>query len=398
MNAAAIIAEYNPFHKGHAYHIDETKKATNADCIIALMSGNFVQRGTPAIFDKYTRAHSAILAGADLVLELPVIYATGSAEFFAENSIKILNRINGINYISFGVEHEKLEDLTKIANLLTYENEEFKLDIKKHLNEGDSIAVARGKALENQINGSTNIFTMSNNILGVEYLKALKKTSSSIKPLAIKRIGNNYNDIIATSDFPSATAIRKMFLNGDLANVNLAIPNDIFIYFKNIKPLFENDFSIILNHALLNNYGKFNEFLDVDDKLANRIENCMGKGAFYSFSDLTMLLKSKNYTYTRISRVLTHIMLGIKKNDVIEPEYCRVLGFNKNGSKFIKENKNTLNSILFTDANKIKNTLSEKALGSLEKDIYASNIYRMAMSNKHGIIIPDEYRHKPEII
>ena len=398
MNVSAIIAEYNPCHKGHAYHIRKTREMTEAECIVVIMSGNYVQRGIPAMFDKYTRAHAAILAGADLVIELPVIYATASAEFFAENAVKIINKLGNVNTLTFGVEQDDLSVLSKIADILIDEPDEFKDTLKFFMKNGESVATARTKALCRYIPDADRIVASPNNILAIEYIKAIKRYCVNIDAVGIKRIGNGYNDELPTTKYPSATAIRKMYDNGNDTDIRSAVPSEIYEYFRGENNISADDFNSILNCSLLHNKGCYNSFLDVDDRLANRIEKNMRNGKFYGFSELAMQLKTKNYTFTRICRILTHIMLEIRKNDIIEPEYSRVLAFNNTGSKYIKELKKSDNNILFTDINSIKNILSENAIRSLEKDIYASDLYRMVMYEKNGILIPDEFRHKPEIV
>lgn len=398
MNVTAIIAEYNPCHKGHIYHIRKTRELTKPDCLIVVMSGNYVQRGIPAIFDKYTRAHSAVLAGADLVLELPVIYSTASAEFFAENSVKILKNLGNVSNLSFGVENDDKKILSEIADILINEPDEFRKMLKKYVREGNSVATARAKALSVIDERAEKIISSPNNILAIEYIKAIKKNNANIAHFGIKRIGNGYNDPVATTEYPSATAIRNMYHNKELDAVKSGMSDEIFNYIKDKRPLSENDFNVVLNQALLKNAGNFDSFFDVDEKIANRIDNIIKKGTFYNYNELAMLLKTRNYTYTRICRILSHIMLGIGKDDITEPSYCRVLAFNDAGSRYIKETKKSGNNMLFTDIKQIKNTLSGRALRSLEKDIYASDIYRMIMYEKHGMIIPDEFRHKPEIL
>ncbi|WP_455718849.1 tRNA(Met) cytidine acetate ligase, partial [Anaerosporobacter sp.] len=216
MQVVGLITEYNPFHNGHAYHIQKAKEITNADYVIVIMSGNYVQRGTPAIIDKYSRTLMALNNGADIVIELPVIYATASAETFAAGAIRILHDLGIVNSICFGSECGDLTLLSSIAKALCIESEEFRDTLLKYLRQGLSYPMARKHALLNTIELSnyTNqqieqVIESSNNILGVEYLKALYRLSSNIVPYTILREGSGYNDLTLDTTFSSASALRK---------------------------------------------------------------------------------------------------------------------------------------------------------------------------------------------
>jgi len=212
MKLAAIVCEYNPFHKGHQYHIEETKRKTGCDGIVAVMSGNFVQRGEGALFSKETRAKAAVLGGADLVLELAPYFAVQSAEAFSLGALKIITSIPEIKYLSFGAEEENIDILKKAASILTDEPQSYKTALKEELDKGISYPTARQKALlKIGENDAAKALSSPNNILGVEYLKALKKFKSDIVPIAVKRVGAAH-DSKAAGDMVSASYLREAYL------------------------------------------------------------------------------------------------------------------------------------------------------------------------------------------
>ena len=235
MKTIGIIAEYNPFHTGHEYHILKTKELTGADRVVVIMSGNFVQRGTPAICDKYTRATAAILGGADLVLELPAYYSCGSAEFFAMGAVSILNQLQIIDYLSFGTESDNIESLNQIADILVNEPDEYKSLLMNELNSGNNMAVARSNALLTYTGNSLfhDLVNSPNNILALEYLKALKNFCSPISPVNILREGAGYHDKSFDMKHTSATALRECFNNKDFRLIRNFTPDRIFNLYEN---------------------------------------------------------------------------------------------------------------------------------------------------------------------
>lgn len=213
MNITAIISEYNPLHKGHLYHIETARKETNADFMIAIMSGNFVQRGTPAIVDKYIRAEAALKSGIDLVLELPVMYATASAEYFALGGVSLADTLGCVTHLSFGSECGNAEKMMETATLLLDEPEEMKAPLKEALKEGLSFPAARAKAVKTIRPELADILEEPNNILGIEYCKAILKRKSRIQPHTICRRGQGYHSETTDESFASATGIRKLWGN-----------------------------------------------------------------------------------------------------------------------------------------------------------------------------------------
>ena len=403
MKTVGIIAEYNPCHKGHAYHIEQAKKLTGSDCAVIIMSGNFVQRGMPAIADKFTRAHTAVLSGADLVIELPVAYSTSSAEFFAKGAVSILNSLGNIDYLSFGMEADSLNCFERIVDILHNEPDEYKSVYKENLRLGMTVPAAREDALLKYVNDELpDIITSPNNILAIEYLKALKQINSTIKPCGVKRLGNNYHDTFVTTEYPSATAIRQLYLNGNEKDLSDGLLPDVYAYLKKyqgiLMPVFPDDVSGLINYALTINKDCLNTFLDIDDKLANRINNVMAHPKVYSLTELIDAIKTKNLTYTRISRAFIHVLLNIKKSDLTIPCYARILACNETGRQYIRETKKKSDIPFITDVASAKKDLSEQACTMLEKDLFASIIYKQVVKTSYGTDVPDDYRRGPEIL
>ena len=410
MKTVGIIAEYNPFHTGHQYHIETTKKLTNADCVIVIMSGNYVQRGFPAIADKHTRARTAILGGADLVIELPTIYATGSAEAFAMGAISILDKIGMVDMVSFGAETDNIDLLSKIADILHNEPDKYKDILQNNLKKGMSMPTARANALSTYFSDKSidNIINTPNNILALEYLKALKHFNSKIQPMCVLRQGSGYHGTELDTEFASATALRECFSNEDFHNLSTFMPKDVYLAYKDIHgismPIFSEDMNALMYHSLFSNEHILEDYLDISNNLANKIRNQLKTGNFSNYTDLVLSLKSKELTYTRISRSLLHILLGIKNSDFLEikesnfPGYLRVLGFNENGRKALAQIKENTELSIITNISDNINSLTDTQKKMLELDIYGTNIYRTIVNNKFKTNLKDEYRVHPLII
>lgn len=350
MNITGIITEYNPFHNGHLHHLTSARKITNCDGVVCIMSGNFVQRGEPAIIDKWKRAEMALLNGVDLVIELPTFYAVSSAEFFAKGSINILNKIGVINNIFFGSECGDIKLLYKIAKLLTNEPKELQLKIKENLKSGITYAKAREKALIDILNESSlcEVLTNSNNILGIEYIKAIINSKSNITPLTLKREGSKYNDKQLDTVFSSATSIRKNIKEGlDLNLLKNHMPlismNFLDTLIKNNYPFtFEEKMYNYVKYRILTNCIDFNNLFEVKEGIDNKLLKEIYHSS--SYEDLIFRVKSKRYTYTKISRLLSQLFFSLDNysfNELIKEEnlYARILGFNDTGRLILKEMK-----------------------------------------------------------
>lgn len=346
MNITGIITEYNPFHNGHKFHLEESKKQTKSDGTICIMSGNFVQRGGPAIIDKWKRTELALNNGVDLIIELPTFYAVSSAEFFAKGAVSILNSLNIVNNLFFGSEIGDAKALSEIAKVLVSEDERFQNILKENLSLGLTFAKAREKSLIEYLNSSeiNNIITSSNNILGIEYIKAILKLNSSINPVALKREGSNYNDKSLSQTFSSATSIREVLKNtSNIEDLKNIIPLESYEVFSKLQEqdyrfTFEEEMFKYIKYKIQTNCVNFNNLYEVTEGLDNKIIKEISSSN--SLHEFILKIKSKRYTYSKISRILTHIYLGLDNDDFkdIANEnnlYVRVLGFNKTGREIL---------------------------------------------------------------
>ena len=346
MNITGIITEYNPFHNGHKFHLEESKKQTKSDGTICIMSGNFVQRGGPAIIDKWKRTEMALNNGVDLIIELPTFYAVSSAEFFAKGAVSILNSLNIVNNLFFGSEIGDAKALSEIAKVLVSEDERFQNILKENLSLGLTFAKAREKSLIEYLNRSeiNNIITSSKNILGIEYIKAILKLNSSINPVALKREGSNYNDKSLSQTFSSATSIREVLKNtSNIEDLKNIIPLESYEVFSKLQEqdyrfTFEEEMFKYIKYKIQTNCVNFNNLYEVTEGLDNKIIKEISSSN--SLHEFILKIKSKRYTYSKISRILTHIYLGLDNDDFkdIANEnnlYVRVLGFNKTGREIL---------------------------------------------------------------
>lgn len=386
MKVLGIICEYNPFHKGHRYHIEESLIKTGADAVICLMSGDFVQRGDPAIISKWKRAETAILNGADLVLELPCIYSTASAEAFAYGAVNIMNKLGIIDWLTFGSESDDLESLQKLALLLNYETEEYKSLLKDNLKQGHSYPCARQKAIE-MINRHLALFLKgSNNVLAIEYLKALNKLKSNISPISIKRISSDYKSKKTQGEFSSATAIRELLLTGKDVKPFVPLSSLKILCDSEYRDL--NDFDSILLY-LLRSIDP--EELSMIDYMNDGVDNIF-KNRILKTNNISALLKlsaNKRHTETRLKRALTNLLLGIKRDlrqntlKSFDDHYARVLAFDKVGAKLLSDMKSQEQLKIITKSANYKRQLGEEASNLFELDLKASDIYSNIKRNDY---------------
>lgn len=385
MNITGIITEYNPFHNGHLYHLTEAKSATKTDGIVCIMSGNFVQRGGPAIIDKWKRTEMALNNGVDLVIELPTYYAVSSAEFFAKGSVSILNSLGIVNNIFFGSECGNTEKLIKIAKVLTNEDEDFRNILKENLTLGLTFAKSREKSLVEYFKDDelTSILSSSNNILGIEYIKALLRLNSTIAPNTLKREGASYNEKNLTSSFASATSIRETVkANKSLSSLKDFMPEESFKIFNQQKEndypfVFDEDMYTYIKYKIQTNCVNFNNLYEVTEGLDNKIIKEISSST--SYNDLVLKIKSKRYTFSKISRILTHIFIGLDNFNINELNdesnlYARVLGFNKTGREMLSLIKANSNIPLITKLPRFNDN------PLLELDIQATKAYSILNS------------------
>ena len=409
MKAIGIVVEYNPFHNGHLYHIARSKQETDAKYVIAVISGNFVQRGNTSIVNKWTKARMALLNGVDLVIELPTVYSISSAENFAEGAIKILNSLGIVDTLSFGMEANDIATLNNIANVLYNEPKDYVTILSHELKKGNSYPKARENALLmylNDIKRYANVLSGSNNILGIEYLKAMRKTKSTITPIGIKREKVLYNDKYIVDEFASATAIRKMLMTKELNDISKVMPRNSYLLLgEELKKghyvidlsRFEKEIIFTLRKMTSEEIAKLP---DVSEGLEHSIKNAAD--SCNTLNELINIVKTKRFTQTRIQRILLYALLGIDKRlmeiSKKHTPYVRVLGFNNKGKELISEMMH-LNPKLnvVTSVKKYIDTVANKSLKEmLEKDILATNIYTLGYySDSYSNL---DYTNKIEIL
>ena len=390
-----IIAEYNPFHNGHSYHIQNTKAQTGADFVVAVMTGNFTQRGNTSVINKWEKTKMALNGDADLVIELPTIYSVSSAENFANGAVKILNELGIVDTISFGMEADDISTLNNIANVLYTEPFEYKTILEQELSKGNSFPKARSNALMmylNDIKRYANILKGSNNILAIEYLKALKKQKSNLVPFGLKREKVYYNSTKIIDEYASSTGIRDLLLHNQLEEARKVIP--------------AKSYSILLNNLRQGTYVL--DIIAYNDEILYKLRNMtvnqianlpdVNEGLEYLIKDISNKtnnlielingIKSKRYTQTRIQRILLYALLGITKEDMDMSKkvipYIRVLGCSEKGKLLLSQINSKAKVITslkkYESANKIKLLSGRKnkmLARMLEIDKIATDIYTL---------------------
>ncbi len=410
MKTAGIVCEYNPLHNGHIYHLNETRRLSGADALVLAMSGNFVQRGEPAILDKWERARLAVSAGADLVLEIPTLYCLADAGRYAKGGIGTLKALGICDFISFGSESGDLESLSLIAERLADNKEEIDRLISENKDLGLSFPTARELAYEKIFGdegkraikdavgdadkdtntnrnadkgGNAEIPTSSNDILAIEYLKQI--SDSGLKPITVKRIGASYNEELnAKQQFQSASAIRKALEKGE--DVSPYVPADVLLKLNQAralgrfgKPAEERLFNLIRYAIISSTAEQIDECPSGGEGLGNRIKEAVIKSD--NLQDLLLASKSKRYTYTRLSRLALQILLGMDRRmyDYETIPYIRILAVSERGRELLSiVKKKELNTApLLTNINKNCNELSSYGKSVLDLDIKAVDIYNM---------------------
>lgn len=397
MNINGIIAEYNPFHSGHKHHLTEAKKQTSADYTIIAMSGNFMQRGAPSLVEKYTRARMALENGADLVLELPVCYAVSSAEYFATGAVTLFDKLGIVNHLCFGSECGDIEPLSKIAQILLDEPAKFSSALRRFLQQGFSYPIARTQALLEYAPSLCcfkDVLSSPNNILGIEYLKALLRRNSAIVPFTAKRVGSDYHDKRFGERQCSALAIRQAILSGqEISVLSNQMPENAYELLKaslsQVPPMRSNDFSVLLHYKLLMESDTgYSQYADVSSDLSDRIRKNLYR--FTDFHGFCEILKTKDMTFTRISRCLLHILLDIKKSDFTDYQridyvpYARVLGFRKAASPLLGSIKEHSSIPLITKLADAEGLLVPEAYRMLLKELKQGSVYESIRATKSG--------------
>ena len=419
MKIVGLITEYN----GHLYHMQKAKEITGADSVIAVMSGNYVQRGAPAIMPKHLRAEVALEAGIPLVLELPVCYASGSAEYFADGAISLFEKLGCIDSICFGSECGDYYLLEKVAHVTADEPEAYKQTLQDALKQGLSFPLARQAALKAYFQDPSldDILEQPNNILGIEYIKALYLRKSPIGAYTIRRKISGYHDKELSPGYSSASAIRRLLafagnsvhlaseemydepgLSEVLTRLEGQVPPSCIRSLEETHrvryPVYANDFSLLFRYRLLTETREsLAGYLDMTEELANRMINHAND--FITFDQFCDLLKTRDMTYSRISRCLLHILLNIRTEDMTlykeegGCQYARVLGFSKDGAKLLTRIKRTSSVPLLTKLTQTEG-LSKTGLRMLRQDIFAADLYESVITDKFKMPFISEYQQQ----
>ena len=394
MKIVGIIAEFNPFHNGHR-RIFEKARESGADHIVVVMSGDYVQRGLPAITDKFTRCAYALDQGADLVLELPIYYSLGSAEFFASGAISVLNHLGCVDTLLFGSEYEDISTTMEVAKILLEEPVDYTSQLKKASKEGLSYPAARQKALTSvlpSISDKSDLIVSPNNILGIEYTKALLRSGSTIVPMTISRSDNGYSSTVLPSEgsFASATSIREILFQKNSAESKeiLApfLPESVLENLVNYNEITgysygsSNAFSDLLKYKLmLERYEGYRQYWDINEDLSAKIANHLND--YTGFEEFALSLKSKDITYTRLCRSLMHILFNMTDDKVASYQqdnyttYLRVLGLKRASSGLLKNINSNSDKPLIQNLRKAGLSLTDLEKQLLNETVAASSIY-----------------------
>jgi predicted nucleotidyltransferase len=401
LKTIGIVAEYNPFHNGHLYQLQASRLKTGADCVVVVMSGNFTQRGEPAIVDKWARAETALHSGADLVIELPVPYAMGSAEYFAYGAVRLLDSLGAVDMICFGSESGSIEGLSEAAAILADEPESYKLLLKENLSKGLSFPAARQKALSSYCRDThgkdelSGLLKSPNNILGIEYLKALRRMKSNIVPITIRRIGNDYNQTELTGNISSATSIRKTIRENTWNDARELLRESMPQWSVSILeqrfedgrgPIFPDNFELQIISALRRmSIDQIKLLPYMEHGLENRFRLAAEKAA--SYAELLDMICTRRYTATRIQRILFGMLTGLTKesfdrfNSIGGPAYIRILGFSHTGRKLLASIRGKTALPLITKTADHKNSDLPCVSDMLALEAAATDQYVLACQN-----------------
>ena len=419
MYTVGIIAEFNPFHNGHAYMIRQAKEVLGADRVVIVMSGSFTQRGEIACMYKYDRVKSALMCGADAVFELPVSYSTATAETFAFGGVSILNSLGCIDCLVFGAESNDTDRMQELVGFLLDPTSEYLSTLEEGLKEGLTYPAARSKALPEY----SDLLSSPNNILAIEYIKAIRRLGSDMRPVAIPRTGKGYHDKDLT-EYASAEAIRSA-LNAVLADagsgktdmipeaISCSVPDAVFdvmsTVYRKTFPIEPDDLSAVAEYVLLTKTSEeLAEYQDMNPDLANRFLNtaagARNSGTAFSFSEITGSMRTKELTYTRISRAMLHCVLGLKdmtrdsEGNLIPCPYTRLLGFRSEASELMHTIAGKASIPVVNKAADASSLLSPDALPLFDATVRADRLADMIVSNKYGTRVTDGCRISPVII
>jgi predicted nucleotidyltransferase len=381
MESIGIIAEYNPFHNGHLYHLKKVKEMYPNDIIIVVLSGHFMQRGEVSIINKWDKTDIALSYGADIVIELPFPFATQSADIFAKGSIEILKEM-GVSKLIFGSESNDIEKLKSLA-LIQLNNNEYQSLIKKYLSDGINYPTALSKSLSDI---TSNTVDTPNDILGISYIREIIRQDAKIEAVTIKRT-NDYHSLEINSNIASATSIRSSLKKN--INVEDLVPQKTYKCLNKNLFFIEEYFSY-LKYQIMINIDNLDKFQTVDEGIENRIKKNIIES--HNLDELITKIKTKRYTYNKIRRMLTHIMCNFTKEDAKEFKsitYLRILGFSSNGQKYLNQIKKNITLPIISKFNKVNDKM-------LELEMRATCVYASILNEEEKIsLIEQEYKNGP---
>ncbi|MGO4542969.1 nucleotidyltransferase [Paenibacillus sp. 2TAB19] len=414
MRTVGLIVEYNPFHNGHHYHLQQSRKITGADTVVAVMSGNFLQRGEPALLDKWSRTRMALEGGCDLVIELPVAYATHAAEWFAYGAVALLEATGVVDAFCFGTESGELAPLQQAADLLADEPPDFRASLKQLLDTGVnypnaySAAVAAYLSEQGHTDTASFPFAQPNHTLGLHYLLALRRLEGRMQPFTIAREKSQYNDqTISDSQIASATAIRKLLLEErNLAPIRAYVPSSTYHIIEeqwsagHCPISWTNFMQPLLHQTVTRSASQLAELRDISEGMEHRLLRTLPELTSMQFEELLVMLKTKRYTRTRLQRALLSVLLGHEKPSFTTEklasgvQYIRVLGFTEKGKQLLRRMRTTSSLPVLLSAARAPEPYSY-----LELDTRASAVYMLG----RGDTVPSEalfrdFKEKPVIL
>ncbi len=400
MKAVGLIVEYNPFHNGHAYHLNASKEAANADVVIAVMSGNFLQRGEPALVSKWYRTKMALLNGVDIVFELPFRFAVQKAETFANGAISILDAAC-CESVCFGSESGNLFDFLHTIDFLKREQQSYEENFNRFIDTGVSYPKAISLAFQNLSDSKKYLdLTMPNNILGLEYIKAINKQRSMVKPLTVARKNADYHDeYFASETIASATSIRKAIFSNEVGKkeIDQYVPEstkqlltDYLHHYQHFHQ-WENYWSYLQFRLLQSSPDELREIYEMEEGLENRL--LAAALVSNNFQDFMQKIKTKRYTWTRLQRLCVHILTNTKKMELVslpgKATYLRLLGMTSNGKEYLNKNKKNFSLPLVSKLSSFK----EK---DIQFDVKAARVYTLGLPNPvKNDLVGQEYKQPP---
>lgn len=409
MKLTGIIAEYNPFHSGHEFHIKKSKEYTDSDYCVVVMSGDFVQRGGPAVYSKYLRTRMALSCGADLVLEMPCAFAVSSAEDFAACGVSLLTALGAVDSVCFGSEDGSIQDIQSAAGLLAEESATFRTYMEQELKTGRSWPQSRNHALISMAR-DTDSFPLDreslnrllgspNNLLGIEYCKAILRSHSHLTPVTVRRTGQGYHNQSLDGGQASASALRRLLTGEESRDILAAhVPPCILPLYGAEPAVTPEDFSGLLNYTLVAMSAKgvdLSRYADLSKEMASRLNTRLLE--YEGWEGRIRQLKTRQYTYTRISRALLHLLLDITDSDMAEYKsagyapYARILGFRKESKKLLSILKKQSSIPLITKTADASHILTGTALSMLNLDICSTHIRQGVLAHEHGFRMKNEY-------